>query len=221
MDARCGHRGGPLELGDLEDGIAAAGRGPLVRCPWHGRRYCVRTGRELYCAGPTSAVPAPDSAAERRGLCLRAGGLRRRARGSPAGRPAVNEVSAECSDVSTSPAQRLHPTDEREDGLYLCLRPAEGLEARYPSDEFALAEEVPALQGWCPASAVGPGGPWPRPLAAAAPRSMEALLAAEATLEARAVGRATAPKEMTRIPAGGGPGDSSQDAEFLSDEFLF
>jgi len=43
MDARCGHRGGPLESGDMED---LPGVGLCIRCPWHGRRFQVESGHE-------------------------------------------------------------------------------------------------------------------------------------------------------------------------------
>ena len=36
IDNSCPHRGGPLGEGDLV--------GAVVRCPWHGYRYDVRTG---------------------------------------------------------------------------------------------------------------------------------------------------------------------------------
>ena len=35
----CPHRGGPLEDGIIEDGC--------IRCPWHGYRFDVCTGRNL------------------------------------------------------------------------------------------------------------------------------------------------------------------------------
>jgi nitrite reductase (NADH) small subunit len=35
MSARCPHRGGPLHLGEFEDG------GGRLVCPWHGRRASV------------------------------------------------------------------------------------------------------------------------------------------------------------------------------------
>ncbi|CAE7294820.1 Rfesd [Symbiodinium sp. CCMP2456] len=44
MDARCGHRGGPLESGDMED---LPGVGLCIRCPWHGRRFQVESGHEV------------------------------------------------------------------------------------------------------------------------------------------------------------------------------
>lgn len=36
LNAVCPHRGGPLDEGDLEDGV--------VVCPWHGWDFDVRTG---------------------------------------------------------------------------------------------------------------------------------------------------------------------------------
>eukprot|EP00439_Symbiodinium_sp_Y106_P049744 s6241_g6.t1 len=44
MDARCGHRGGPLASGDMED---LPGVGLCIRCPWHGRRFQVESGHEV------------------------------------------------------------------------------------------------------------------------------------------------------------------------------
>ncbi|CAE7750854.1 Rfesd [Symbiodinium microadriaticum] len=44
MDARCGHRGGPLESGDMED---LPGVGLCIRCPWHGHRFQVESGHEV------------------------------------------------------------------------------------------------------------------------------------------------------------------------------
>ncbi|CAL1133732.1 unnamed protein product [Cladocopium goreaui] len=55
LDARCGHRGGPLEEGDLED--LEDLEGLLVRCPWHGRRYRVDTGCEVLQSGETLPTP--------------------------------------------------------------------------------------------------------------------------------------------------------------------
>ncbi|CAJ1417285.1 unnamed protein product [Effrenium voratum] len=43
LDARCGHRGGPLAAGDLED----LPTGLCVRCPWHGRNFRLETGHEV------------------------------------------------------------------------------------------------------------------------------------------------------------------------------
>jgi nitrite reductase (NADH) small subunit len=37
INAVCIHRGGPLDEGELEDGV--------VTCPWHGWQYDVRTGK--------------------------------------------------------------------------------------------------------------------------------------------------------------------------------
>ena len=37
LDARCPHRGGPLDQGNLWQGI--------VECPWHHYRYDARTGK--------------------------------------------------------------------------------------------------------------------------------------------------------------------------------
>mmetsp|Transcript_37330 Transcript_37330/g.69694 ORF Transcript_37330/g.69694 Transcript_37330/m.69694 type:complete len:174 (-) Transcript_37330:214-735(-) len=48
LDALCGHRGGPLESGDLED---IPGLGTCVRCPWHGRQYLLETGNEVLSDG--------------------------------------------------------------------------------------------------------------------------------------------------------------------------
>jgi len=47
LDARCPHRGGPLEQGDLWQG--------MVECPWHHYRYDVRTGENRY---PRNVYPA-------------------------------------------------------------------------------------------------------------------------------------------------------------------
>ncbi|CAK9005726.1 unnamed protein product [Durusdinium trenchii] len=48
LDARCGHRGGPLHEGDLEDlGSTGSSLGLCVRCPWHGRRFQAETGIEV------------------------------------------------------------------------------------------------------------------------------------------------------------------------------
>ncbi|HET7409731.1 MAG TPA: hemerythrin domain-containing protein, partial [Paracoccaceae bacterium] len=55
--SRCSHFGGPLDEGWVQDG-------GLV-CPWHGSRYCLRTGRVL--DGP-SVAPQP-----RHAVRLRAG----------------------------------------------------------------------------------------------------------------------------------------------------
>jgi nitrite reductase/ring-hydroxylating ferredoxin subunit len=46
--AICAHAGGPLDEGTLEDDV--------VRCPWHGSRFCVRDGSIVN--GPT-AFPQP------------------------------------------------------------------------------------------------------------------------------------------------------------------
>ena len=48
MGSRCSHMGGPLDEGWVQDG-------GLV-CPWHGSRYCLRSGRVL--DGPSTA-PQP------------------------------------------------------------------------------------------------------------------------------------------------------------------
>lgn len=48
LGARCSHFGGPLDEGWVQDG-------GLV-CPWHGSRFCLRTGRVL--GGPSTA-PQP------------------------------------------------------------------------------------------------------------------------------------------------------------------
>ena len=47
LDVRCPHRGGPLDEGDLWQGV--------VECPWHHYRYDVRTGENLY---PKNVYPA-------------------------------------------------------------------------------------------------------------------------------------------------------------------
>jgi nitrite reductase/ring-hydroxylating ferredoxin subunit len=46
--ALCAHAGGPLDEGTLE--------GDVVRCPWHGSKFCVRDGSIV--SGPT-AFPQP------------------------------------------------------------------------------------------------------------------------------------------------------------------
>ena len=47
LDARCPHRGGPLEQGELWEG--------MIECPWHHYRYDVRTGKNLY---PCNVYPS-------------------------------------------------------------------------------------------------------------------------------------------------------------------
>lgn len=87
LDARCGHRGGPLELGDLED-VPGGAAGGAVRCPWHGRVYCLGTGRELFGGGRPASVPAqrPHTLEERAdGVYLRL----------PLGQPAPGDGSCE------------------------------------------------------------------------------------------------------------------------------
>jgi nitrite reductase/ring-hydroxylating ferredoxin subunit len=37
MNNKCPHSGGPLTLGKVEEGH--------IRCPWHGRRFCLKTGQ--------------------------------------------------------------------------------------------------------------------------------------------------------------------------------
>ncbi len=54
LDARCPHRGGPLEEGDLRQG--------MIECPWHHYRYDVRTGENLY---PRNVYPADIVALQR------------------------------------------------------------------------------------------------------------------------------------------------------------
>ena len=44
--ASCPHRGGPLDEGEVEDGV--------VNCPWHGWAFDVRTGR---CVVPEGCRP--------------------------------------------------------------------------------------------------------------------------------------------------------------------
>jgi nitrite reductase/ring-hydroxylating ferredoxin subunit len=39
IDARCPHRGGPLEKGNVADGI--------VTCPWHGSQFSIENGAVL------------------------------------------------------------------------------------------------------------------------------------------------------------------------------
>ncbi len=39
IDDACPHRGGPLSEGEIE--------GEVVTCPWHGARFCIRTGEVL------------------------------------------------------------------------------------------------------------------------------------------------------------------------------
>ncbi|CAK0908124.1 unnamed protein product [Prorocentrum cordatum] len=152
LDARCAHRGGPLEQGDIEDvaGNDGSAVAPTIRCPWHGRRYCLRTGRE---------------------------------------------VSADGAAVGSWPAQRVHTTEARPDGLYVRLSGAGGEGARpCPSDEFA---QVP--------SAEARGG---ARLPIAMERSaLQALLLAEAAAEDTGAAAGAA-------RADGGP-------EFVPDEFLF
>lgn len=46
LDHRCPHRGGPLALGQIEDGI--------LSCPWHGWRFELDGGRSA--VNPTLAV---------------------------------------------------------------------------------------------------------------------------------------------------------------------
>jgi nitrite reductase/ring-hydroxylating ferredoxin subunit/uncharacterized membrane protein len=48
LEARCTHRGGPLDQGELSDGC--------LTCPWHGSRFAVETGQVVQ--GPATA-PAP------------------------------------------------------------------------------------------------------------------------------------------------------------------
>jgi nitrite reductase/ring-hydroxylating ferredoxin subunit len=45
---KCSHRGGPLAEGELE--------GELVRCPWHGGQFNVRTG-EAVAPPPSKPIP--------------------------------------------------------------------------------------------------------------------------------------------------------------------
>eukprot|EP00927_Polykrikos_kofoidii_P016856 TRINITY_DN17655_c0_g1_i1.p1 TRINITY_DN17655_c0_g1~~TRINITY_DN17655_c0_g1_i1.p1 ORF type:complete len:281 (+),score=50.03 TRINITY_DN17655_c0_g1_i1:62-844(+) len=61
MDARCGHRGGPLELGDIEE-IGGDVGGIAVRCPWHGRVYDLALGHEIFGG---QAVSAPTQRVHR------------------------------------------------------------------------------------------------------------------------------------------------------------
>ena len=43
IDGRCPHRGGPMAEGKLD--------GCLLRCPWHGFKYDVRTGVPVWPEG--------------------------------------------------------------------------------------------------------------------------------------------------------------------------
>ncbi|HEX6513330.1 MAG TPA: Rieske 2Fe-2S domain-containing protein [Chloroflexota bacterium] len=56
VDGRCPHRGGPLAQAVLE--------GCALRCPWHGFKYDVRTGRPAWPEGwdpvPTYATRITD-----------------------------------------------------------------------------------------------------------------------------------------------------------------
>jgi nitrite reductase/ring-hydroxylating ferredoxin subunit len=47
LDATCTHAGGPLDEGTVE--------GDVIVCPWHGSRFCLRSGAVL--SGPAT-VPA-------------------------------------------------------------------------------------------------------------------------------------------------------------------
>jgi 3-phenylpropionate/trans-cinnamate dioxygenase ferredoxin component len=60
LDARCAHRGGPLEQGHLWQG--------MVECPWHHYRYDVMTGENVY---PRNVYPANLASLQRdlRPLC--------------------------------------------------------------------------------------------------------------------------------------------------------
>ena len=68
---RCPHRGGSLAAGVLTGLVTAAAPGQysyakpgeILRCPWHGWEFDVRTGQS-YCAGlKTRARPLPVSIA--------------------------------------------------------------------------------------------------------------------------------------------------------------
>lgn len=50
LDNTCLHRGGPLAEGTLD--------GEVVACPWHGWRYNVRTGENLFDPGVKVATYA-------------------------------------------------------------------------------------------------------------------------------------------------------------------
>jgi nitrite reductase/ring-hydroxylating ferredoxin subunit len=57
LDGECPCSGGPLSKGTLQ--------GPLLVCPWHGRRYDCRTGRhhfDLDVCVPKHAVRVEDGA---------------------------------------------------------------------------------------------------------------------------------------------------------------
>ena len=43
LDGRCPHRGGPMTEGKLE--------GDVIRCPWHGFRFDVRSGEVVWPSG--------------------------------------------------------------------------------------------------------------------------------------------------------------------------
>lgn len=57
LDACCPHRGGPLDQGELWQG--------MLECPWHHYRYDVRTGENLY---PRKVYPPEVAAALKRHL---------------------------------------------------------------------------------------------------------------------------------------------------------
>lgn len=72
IDARCGHQGAPLELGDVED---LGSEHWCVRCPWHNRQFCLRTGREVFSGVVSAALAQRPHEAEWRsdGVYLRLG----------------------------------------------------------------------------------------------------------------------------------------------------
>ncbi|MEN3356429.1 MAG: nitrite reductase small subunit [Mycobacteriales bacterium] len=61
ITSRCPHRGGPLHLGDVQEG--------RLRCPWHGStfrvdRLCARSVSTVQRGGQVIAyIPAPEQAA--------------------------------------------------------------------------------------------------------------------------------------------------------------
>lgn len=69
---RCPHKGAPLCLGRISDGVVSSGRGQyelvregeILRCPWHGWEFDITTGRSWFNPH-TLRVRSYDVAVER------------------------------------------------------------------------------------------------------------------------------------------------------------